>query len=114
MPIDLAHLSDEALVALVARNDEVALAELYDRWGRVSYGLALRILHDPVTVKVKSATLTIDTGHELSTQGLGMVYEDGLATGNVDSSPHTTDTPATSENGEANSCRKNIRSSDRR
>ena len=46
MPIDLAHLSDEALVALVARSDEVALAELYDRWGRVSYGLALRILRD--------------------------------------------------------------------
>ena len=42
-----------------------------------------------------SATLTIDTGHELSTQGLGMVYEDGLATGNVDSSPHTTDTTGT-------------------
>ncbi|RQO80448.1 DUF5801 repeats-in-toxin domain-containing protein [Acidovorax sp. FJL06] len=39
-----------------------------------------------------SATLTIDTGHQLSTQGLGMVYEDGLATGNVDASPHTTDT----------------------
>ena len=46
MPIDLAHLSDEALVALVAREDEIALAELYDRYGRVSYGLALRILRD--------------------------------------------------------------------
>ena len=46
MPIDLAHLSDEALVALVARADEVAFAELYDRYGRVAYGLALRILHD--------------------------------------------------------------------
>lgn len=42
-----------------------------------------------------SATLTIDAGHQLSTQGLGMVYEDGLATGNVDSSPHTTDTTGT-------------------
>ena len=30
----LAHLSDEALVALVARGDESALAELYDRVGR--------------------------------------------------------------------------------
>ena len=33
-PAELAHLSDEALVALVARGDETALAELYDRVGR--------------------------------------------------------------------------------
>jgi len=43
----LAHLSDEALVALVARADEEAFAELYDRFGRVAYGLALRVVRDP-------------------------------------------------------------------
>lgn len=48
-----------------------------------------------------SATLTIDTGHQLSAQGLGMVYEDGLATGNVDSSPHTTNTTGTLGMGSA-------------
>jgi RNA polymerase sigma factor (sigma-70 family) len=43
----LAHLSDEALVALVARADEDALSELYDRFGRAAYGLALRVVRDP-------------------------------------------------------------------
>ena len=41
-----AHLSDEAVVALVARSDEEALAELYDRFGRVAYGMAVRVLRD--------------------------------------------------------------------
>jgi RNA polymerase sigma factor (sigma-70 family) len=43
---ELAHLSDEALLALIARNDDLALAELYSRHGRVAYGLAFRILRD--------------------------------------------------------------------
>ena len=43
---DLAHLSDEALVLLAARSEQHALAELYDRYGRTAYGLALRILRD--------------------------------------------------------------------
>src|SRR5436305_5431482 len=46
MPRSFAHLSDEAVVAMLARSDESALAELYDRFGRVAYGLALRILRD--------------------------------------------------------------------
>src|SRR6476660_7886961 len=41
-----AHLSDEPVVALLARPDEAALAVLCDRFGRVPYGLALRILRD--------------------------------------------------------------------
>jgi RNA polymerase sigma factor (sigma-70 family) len=43
---DLAQVTDEALVSLVASSDDQALAELYDRFGRVAYGLALRILRD--------------------------------------------------------------------
>jgi RNA polymerase sigma-70 factor (ECF subfamily) len=43
---DLAHLSDEALVALVSRSEESALAELYDRIGGTAYGLAYRVLRD--------------------------------------------------------------------
>jgi RNA polymerase sigma-70 factor (ECF subfamily) len=39
--------SDEELVAAVAGGDEAALAELYDRYMRPAYGLALRILRDP-------------------------------------------------------------------
>ena len=46
MARDLAHLSDEAVVALVARSDETALGELYDRYGRVAYGLCVRMLRD--------------------------------------------------------------------
>ena len=47
MPSPFAHLPDEALPAQLARGDENALAELYDRFGRVAYGLAVRVLRDP-------------------------------------------------------------------
>jgi RNA polymerase sigma factor (sigma-70 family) len=43
---ELAHLSDEALVLLAARSEQTALGELYDRYGRPAYGLALRVLRD--------------------------------------------------------------------
>jgi RNA polymerase sigma-70 factor (ECF subfamily) len=43
---DLAHFSDEALVALVARGEDDALGELYDRLGGIAYSLALRVLRD--------------------------------------------------------------------
>ena len=42
----LEHATDEELLGLVARSDDLALAELYDRFGGVAYGLALRILRD--------------------------------------------------------------------
>jgi len=60
MPPPLSHLSDEALLAFVARSDEAALAELYDRFSRVAYGLALRILRDPALAQgaVQDAFLT--------------------------------------------------------
>jgi len=46
LPRELAYLSDEALVALLARGEDGALAELYERFGRVAYGLARRVLRD--------------------------------------------------------------------
>jgi RNA polymerase sigma-70 factor (ECF subfamily) len=47
MPSPFAHLPDEALPALLARGDEGALAELYDRFGGVAHRLAARVLRDP-------------------------------------------------------------------
>jgi RNA polymerase sigma-70 factor (ECF subfamily) len=41
-----AQRSDEELVEAVAQADEDALGELYDRFGRVAYGLAFKILRD--------------------------------------------------------------------
>jgi RNA polymerase sigma-70 factor (ECF subfamily) len=44
--ISAVDTSDESLLARVATGDDDALGSLYDRFGRVAYGLALRILRD--------------------------------------------------------------------
>jgi RNA polymerase sigma factor (sigma-70 family) len=44
--IRVVDTSDESLLARVARGDDDALGNLYDRFGHVAYGLALRILRD--------------------------------------------------------------------
>src|SRR5215207_7689590 len=38
--------ADEELITAVARGDHPALLALYDRYGRIAYGLAYRILGD--------------------------------------------------------------------
>jgi RNA polymerase sigma factor (sigma-70 family) len=40
------NLSDDGLLALVARGDEEALAALYDRYSGVAYAVALRVVRD--------------------------------------------------------------------
>jgi RNA polymerase sigma-70 factor (ECF subfamily) len=58
----LESLSDEALLAIIATPDgDRALAELYDRYGRVAYGLAYRVLRDSSLAEdaVQDAFLTV-------------------------------------------------------
>jgi RNA polymerase sigma-70 factor, ECF subfamily len=40
------HLSDEALVAQIARGDEQALGAFYDRFGRTVFSVALRVVRN--------------------------------------------------------------------
>lgn len=40
-------MTDDELLAALAHGDDAALAALYDRFGRVAYGIALRILREP-------------------------------------------------------------------
>jgi len=47
MEPQLKDLDDASLVAAVARSDELALQELYQRHGAAVYGLARRVLVDP-------------------------------------------------------------------
>ena len=58
---DPSTFPDEALLALVSHGDERALAELYDRYGRVAYGLALRVVRDQALAEdaVQDAFLTV-------------------------------------------------------
>jgi RNA polymerase sigma-70 factor (ECF subfamily) len=43
---DLTSLPDEALIGRIAAGDSTALGTLYDRYGRLAYGLAYRMLAD--------------------------------------------------------------------
>jgi RNA polymerase sigma-70 factor (ECF subfamily) len=42
--VDYSELDDTALVALIARHDEAALGTLYDRYSRLAFSLAMRIV----------------------------------------------------------------------
>jgi RNA polymerase sigma-70 factor, ECF subfamily len=56
--------SDEQLVEAVAQADEDALGELYDRFGKIAYGLAYKILQDAALAEdaVQEAFLQIWRG----------------------------------------------------
>jgi RNA polymerase sigma-70 factor (ECF subfamily) len=45
--MDFTRLNDETLLLLIARSQESALSELYDRYSRLVYSVALNTLSDP-------------------------------------------------------------------
>jgi RNA polymerase sigma-70 factor, ECF subfamily len=49
--MDLATLDDESLIRLIAQARPEALGELYDRYGRLVFGLALNSVRDPRTAE---------------------------------------------------------------
>lgn len=59
--IETGHLKDEELLAAIQRRDDAALAELYDRYGRLAFGLAYRILGERGTAEdiVQEAFLAV-------------------------------------------------------
>jgi RNA polymerase sigma factor (sigma-70 family) len=54
-------ISDAGLVAMIARGDREAFAELYDRYGKVAFGLALRLTraHELAEEVVQEAFLNV-------------------------------------------------------
>jgi RNA polymerase sigma-70 factor, ECF subfamily len=55
---------DDDLLVACAQGDEQALGSLYDRFGKVAYGLALRVLRDPCRAEdaVQEAFLAVCGG----------------------------------------------------
>jgi RNA polymerase sigma-70 factor (ECF subfamily) len=50
-PEDYAAYGDETLIRLIAQSHEQALAQLYDRYNRLIFSLALAIVNDPGTAE---------------------------------------------------------------
>ena len=46
-PVDYNKLNDEALLRLIAQAQENALGELYDRYSRLVYSMALNSVNEP-------------------------------------------------------------------
>lgn len=57
----MAELTDQELIERIARRDQAAMAQLYDRYARSVYGLALHVLHDERAAEdvVQDAFLTV-------------------------------------------------------